>query len=244
MRGDARGREHGEDPELSARDLLLVGALTLDPLERALEGQSQGSADGSGVLIALPAPDTFLQCGPLEHVEVGREVVSVAPRRRRGLRDRDRKIAEGPGDSIRRLDVRRLAVGPAVRAVEQNADRLLALEDSDGHVRPAGALPVRQPRRRHQDPHALPTWNETRQIVGTVDIVEDDQAIRLLRRGQRGQAALCDQFERGAVLDPYAELQPQLDETGEDRLARTRGDPGHEWPALRLAVGRHDGGQL
>ena len=66
-RGDARGREHGEDPELGARDLLLVGALTLDPLERALEGQSQGDAHGLGVLIALPAPDALLQCGPLEH---------------------------------------------------------------------------------------------------------------------------------------------------------------------------------
>ena len=242
-RGDARGREHGEDPELGAGDRLPVGAPLLDPLERALEGQPQGDAHGLGVLIPLPAPNALLQCGPLEHVEVGRQSVPVTPRRRRGLHDRDRKIAQGPGDGVRRLSIRRPAVG-LVGAVEQNADRLLPLEDPDGHMRPTLVIPVRQPRRRHQDPHPLPAGNETDQVIGVLDVVEHDQAIRPLRRGQRAQAALCDQFERGAVLDPHAELQPQLDETGEDRLARPRGDPGHQRPALRLAAGRHGGGQL
>ena len=111
-------------------------------------------------------------------------------------------------------------------------------------MHPAGALPVRQPRRRHQDPHALPAGNEIGQVVGVFDVVEDDQAIRPLRRGQRGQAAPRDHLAGGAVLDPHAELQPQLDETGEDRLARTRGNPGHERPSLLLAAGRHGGGQL
>ena len=66
-RGDARGREHGEVSELGAGDRLPMGALILDPLERALKRQPQGDADGLGVLIPLPAPDALLQCGPLEH---------------------------------------------------------------------------------------------------------------------------------------------------------------------------------
>ena len=236
--GDARGREHGEDPELGSRGLPPVGAPLLDPLERALEGQPQGGAHGLGVLVPLPAPDALLQRSPLEHVEVGRQSVPVAPRRRRGLRDRDRKIAEDPGDGVRRL-----AAG-LVGAVEQNADRLFALEDPYGHVHPTGARPVNQPRRGHQDPYALPAGNETGQVVGAVDVVEHDQTIRPFRRGQRGQAAPRDRLAGGAVLDPHAELQPQLDEPGEDRLARTRGNPGHELPVLRLAAGCHGGGQL
>ena len=242
--GDAWGREHGENPELGARDRLPVGAPALDPLERALEGQPQGGADGLGVLITLPAPDALLQRGPLEHVEIGRQSVPVAPRRRRGLHDRDRKIAKDTGDPIRRLDVRRPAVGPAARAVEQYADRLLPLEDPDGHVHPTLVLPVHQPRRRHQNPHALPAGNEPGQVIGVLDVVEDDEAIRPLRRGQRGQAALRNHLEGGAVLDVNAELTPQLDEPGEDRLTRPRGDPDHERPALLLAAGRHGGGQL
>ena len=237
-RGDARGREHGENPELGAGDRPPAEALILDPLERALKRQPQGDADGLGVLVPLPTPDALLQHGPLEHLEVVRQSVPVAPRRRRGLHDRDRKIAQGPGDGVRRL-----AAG-LVGAVEQNADRLLALEDPDGHVRPAGALPVRQPRRGHQDPQTHPSGNKGFQVIGTVDVVEDDEAIRLLRRGQRGQAALRDRLAGGAVLDVDAELQPQLDETGEDRLARPRGNPGHELPVLRLAPGRRSGGQL
>ena len=204
-RGDARGREHGEDPELDARDHLPVGAPVSDPLECALKRQPQGDAVGLGVLIALPAPDVLLQCGPLEHVEVGRQSVLVALHRRRGLRDRDRP---------------------------------------DGHVRPAGARPVRQPCRGHQDPHTLPAGNEPDQVIGVLDVVEDDEAIRPLRRGQRGQAAPRDHLTGGAVLNPHTELQSQLGETGEDRLARTRGDPGHERPVLLLAAGRHGGGQL
>ena len=237
-RGDARGREHGENPELGAGDRLPVGALLLDPLERALKRQPQGDAHGLGVLIPLPAPNALLQCGPLEHVEVGRQSVPVTPRRRRGLHDRDRKIAQGPGNGVRRP-----AVG-LVGMVEQNADRLLPLEDPDGHVHPAGARPVRQPRRRHQDPHPLPAGNEPDQVIGVLDVVEHDQAIRPLRRGQRGQAAPRDHLTGGAVLNPHAELQPQLDEPGEDRLARTRGNPGHQRPVLLLAAGRHGGGQL
>ena len=239
MRGDARGREHGEKPELGAGDRPPAGAPLLDPFERALKRQPQGDADGLGVLVPLPAPDALLQRGPLEHLEIGRQSVPVAPRHRRGLHDRDRKIAQGPGDGVRRP-----AVGPAARAVEQNADRLLPLEDPDGHVRPASALPVRQPRRRHQDPHPLPARNKTRQVIGTVDIVEHDQTTRPFRRGQRAQAAPRDHLAGGAVLDPHAELQPQLDEPGEDRLARPRGNPGHQRPVLRLAPGRHGGGQL
>ena len=111
-------------------------------------------------------------------------------------------------------------------------------------MHPTGALPVRPPRRRHQDPHALPAGNESGQVVGVFDVVEHDQATRLLRRGQLGQAAPRDHLAGGVVLDPHAELQPQLDETGEDRLVRTRGDPGHERPALLFAAGRHGGGQL
>ena len=240
---DARGREHGENPELNAGDRPPVGAPLLDPLERALEGQPQGDAHDLGILIPRLTLDAGLQRGPLEHVEVGRQSVPVAPRCRRGLRDRDRKIAQGPGDGIRRLDVRRLAVG-LVGAVEQNADRLLALEDPDGDVRPAVVLPVRPPRRRHQNPHTLPAGNETGQVIGVLDVVEDDQTIRLLRRGQRGQAALRDHLAGGTVLGPHAELQPQLGNPGEDRLARTRGHPGHQLPVLLLAAGRHGGGQL
>ena len=115
-RGDARGREHGENPELGAGDRPPAGALILDPLERALEGQSQGGAHGSGVLVPLPAPDALLQCGPLEHVEIVRQRVPVAPRRRRGLHDRDRKVAEDLGDPIRRPTV------GLVGAVEQHVD--------------------------------------------------------------------------------------------------------------------------
>ena len=109
---------------------------------------------------------------------------------------------------------------------------------------PAGALPVRQPRRGHQDPHALPAGNDLDQIIGVLDVVEDDEAIRLLRRGQRGQTAPRDHLAGGAVLDPHAELQSQLDEPGKNRLTRTRGNPGHKRPALLFAAGRHDGGQL
>ena len=243
-RGDARGREHRENPELNASDRLPVGALLLDPLERALEGQPQGDAHGLGVLIPLPAPNALLQRCPLEHVEIGRQSVPVTPRRRRGLHDRDRKIAQGPGDGVRRPDVRRPAVGPAARAVEQNADRLLPLEDPDGHVRPACAFPVRQPRRGHQDPQTRPSGNKGFQVIGAVDVVEHDEATRLLRRGQFIQTAPRDHLAGGAVLDADAELQPQLDETGEDRLVRTRGDPGHERPTLLFAAGRHGGGQL
>ena len=121
-RGDARGREHGENPELNASDRLPVGAPLLDPLERALKRQPQGNAHGLGVLIPLLTPDALLQRGPLEHLEVSRQSVPVASRRRRGLHDRDRKIAQGPGDGVRRPDVRRPAVGPAARAVEQYVD--------------------------------------------------------------------------------------------------------------------------
>ena len=174
-RGDARGREHGEVSELGAGDRLPVVVLILDPLERALEGQPQGDADGFGVLIPRLTPDTGLQRGPPKRFEIVREVVSAAPRRRRGLRDRDRKIAEGPGDSIRRFAVN------LARAVEQNADRLLPFEDPDGHVHPAGACPVRQPRRRHQDPQTRSTRNKGFQVIGVLNVVEDDEAIRLLR---------------------------------------------------------------
>ena len=180
VRRDARGREHGEDPELGAGDRLPAGALILDPLERALEGQPQGDTDGLGVLIPLPAPDAALQCGPLEHVEVVRQSVPVVPRRRRGLHDRDRKIAQGPGDGVRRLSIRRFAVGLAC-AVEQNADRLLALEDPDGHMRPPKARPVRQPRRGHQDPQTRPMRNKGFQVIGVLDVVEDDETIRPFR---------------------------------------------------------------
>ena len=210
-RGDARGREHGENPELNARDLPPVGALTFDPLELALEGQPQGGADGIGVLIARLTPDALLQRSPLEHLEVVRQSVPVAPRRRRGLHDRDRKITEDLSNGVRRPDVRGPAAG-LVGAVEQYTDRLLSLEDPNGHMHPTFVLPVRPPRRGHQDPHPLSAGNEPGQVVGAVDVVEDDEAIRLLRRGQRGQAALRDRLAGGAVLDPHTELQPQLGE--------------------------------
>ena len=169
--------------------------------------------------------------------EIIRKTVPAALNSCRGLRNCQRQVAESLGNGVRRL-----AVG-LIRAVEQHSDRLLALEASHADMHQAGLIPIRSSR-RGQDSQPLPTRDEVGQIVGTIEIVQDDEPVRPFRRRQRLKAP--PRGILGGVLSFAVDAEPSA-EAGQPRdegPAGLRADPGDERPALRLAAGRDGGGEL
>ena len=109
---------------------------------------------------------------------------------------------------------------------------------------PPSLCPINPLRRRRHDPQALSSGNETPQVVGALDVVEDDEAVRLLSFLQRSEAALCEGFRRAVIRFPHAHALPELGQPLENAPARLGVDPRDQRPLLLHAAGRDGGGEL
>ena len=99
-------------------------------------------------------------------------------------------------------------------------------------------------RRRRHDSQAFSLGNETPQVVGSLNIVEDDEAVRRFRGLQCVKAAPREGFRRAVVRFPHAHALPELGKALENAPVRLGVDPRDERPSLLHAAGRDGGGEL
>ena len=107
-----------------------------------------------------------------------------------------------------------------------------------------GLRPINPLRRRRHDPQALPVGNKIPQIVGVLDVVEDDEAVRRLSFLQRSEAELRECFGRAVIRFPHAHALPELGQPLENAPVRLGVDPRDQRPLLLHAAGRDGGGEL
>ena len=107
-----------------------------------------------------------------------------------------------------------------------------------------GLRPINPLRRRRHDPQALPVGNKIPQVVGALDVVEDDEAVRRFRGLQCVKAAPREGFRRAVIRFPHAHALPEFGKALENAPARLGVDPRDQRPLLLNAAGRDGGGEL
>ena len=107
-----------------------------------------------------------------------------------------------------------------------------------------GLRPINPLRRRRHDPQAFSLGNEAPQVVGALDVVEDDEAVRHLSFLQRSEAAPREGFRRAVVRFPHAHALPELGQPLKNAPVRLGVDPRDQRPFLPHAAGRDGGGEL
>ena len=78
----------------------------------------------------------------------------------------------------------------------------------------------------------------------TLNIVEDDEAVRPVRRRQRVEAASRESFGGALIRYVHSNAPSEFGEPLKSGFAGLRVDPGDDRPALRLAAGCYNGGEL
>ena len=107
-----------------------------------------------------------------------------------------------------------------------------------------GLRPINPLRRRRHDPQALPVGNKIPQVVGALDVVEDDEAVRRFRGLQCVKAAPRECFRRAVVRFPHAHALPELGKALKHTLTGLRVNPRDQRPPLLHTAGRDGGGEL